>query len=163
MAPFSGGMEHQTMTSAGFLNNFGLNAHELMHQWWGDHVTCKTWKDIFINEGFASYGEYLAYEHFRGLAAAQQDMLDVHDDVLQDPDAQIYFTDTTNVGRIFDSRQTYNKGNAICHSLRFELGDSLFFKGLKTFQSQFSFATAGINDLKVSLENSSGLPFGRLF
>lgn len=163
MAPFSGGMEHQTMTSAGFLNNFGLNAHELMHQWWGDHVTCKTWKDIFINEGFASYGEYLAYEHFRGLAAAQQDMLDVHDDVLQDPDAQIYFTDTTNVGRIFDSRQTYNKGNAICHSLRFELGDSLFFKGLKTFQSQFSFATAGINDLKVSLENSSGLPLGDFF
>jgi hypothetical protein len=48
MTPFSGGMEHQTMTSQGFFE-FELNAHELGHQWWGDHVTCASWKDIFIN------------------------------------------------------------------------------------------------------------------
>ncbi len=67
MAPFSGGMEHQTMTSIGNLGSFSTNSHELLHHWFGDHVTCKTWKDIFINEGFASYGEYLAYEQFRSL------------------------------------------------------------------------------------------------
>ncbi|HPI55713.1 MAG TPA: M1 family aminopeptidase, partial [Chitinophagaceae bacterium] len=71
MAPIGGGMEHQTMSTMGNLGSFGVNSHELMHQWFGDHVTCKTWKDIFINEGFASYGEYLAYEHFRGLNAAK--------------------------------------------------------------------------------------------
>lgn len=163
MAPFSGGMEHQTMTSAGFLNNFSLNAHELMHQWWGDHVTCKTWSDIFINEGFASYGEYLAYEHFRGWAAAQNLMQDVHDNVLTDPDARIWFTDTNNVSRIFDSRLTYDKGNAICHTLRFVLGDSLFFNGLKNFQNSFSFATAGIDDLRISLENYTGLNLQTFF
>lgn len=156
MAPFSGGMEHQTMTSIGNLGSFSTNSHELMHQWWGDHVTCKTWKDIFINEGFASYGEYLAYEHFRSWNAAQTKMQNVHDDILTDPTAMVYFTDTTDVGRIFDSRLTYNKGSAVIHTLRFVLGDSLFFAGLKDFQTQYSFSTASIDDLKISLENFTG-------
>ena len=156
MAPFGGGMEHQTMTSIGNLGSFATNSHELMHQWFGDHVTCKTWKDIFINEGFASYGEYLAYEQFRSLQAAQDLMLDVHDNVLLDPNAMVYFTDTTDVGRIFSSRLTYDKGNAVIHTLRFVLGDSLFFAGLKNFQQAFSFSTASIDDLKASLETFTG-------
>jgi aminopeptidase N len=135
MAPFGGGMEHQTMTSIGNLGSYATNAHELMHQWFGDHVTCKTWKDIFINEGFASYGEYLAYEKFRSYAAAQNLMKNVHDNVMVDPNAMVYFTDTNDVGRIFDSRLTYDKGNAVIHTLRFILGDTLFFNGLKQFQS----------------------------
>lgn len=163
MAPFGGGMEHQTMTSVGNLGNFSLNAHELMHQWWGDHVTCKTWKDIFINEGFASYGEYLAYEHFRGWPAAQAKMQTVHDNVLQDPNAMVWFTDTTDVGRIFSKRLTYDKGSAVVHTLRFVLGDSLFFAGLKNFQNQFSFATASIDDLKQSMETFTGVNLGDYF
>lgn len=156
MAPFGGGMEHQTMTSIGNLGSFATNSHELMHQWFGDHVTCKTWKDIFINEGFASYGEYLAYEEFRSYTAAQNLMQDVHDNVLLDSNAMVYFTDTTDVGRIFSSRLTYDKGNAVIHTLRFVLGDSLFFLGLKEFQQNFSFSTASILDLKLSLETSTG-------
>ncbi|HOZ50260.1 MAG TPA: M1 family aminopeptidase [Chitinophagaceae bacterium] len=156
MAPFGGGMEHQTMTSIGNLGSYATNAHELMHQWFGDHVTCKTWKDIFINEGFASYGEYLAYEKFRSYAAAQNLMKNVHDNVMVDPNAMVYFTDTNDVGRIFDSRLTYDKGNAVIHTLRFILDDTLFFNGLKQFQSTYSFSTASINDLKNSLEASSG-------
>lgn len=163
MAPFGGGMEHQTMTSVGNLGNFSLNAHELMHQWFGDYVTCKTWKDIFINEGFASYGEYIAYEHFRGLAAAQADMATVHADVLQDPNARVYFTDTTDVNRIFSSRLTYNKGSAVLHTLRFVLGDSLFFAGLKNFLQQYAFSTASIDDLKASMETFTGVNLNDYF
>jgi len=163
MAPFGGGMEHQTMTSIGNLSSFSTNSHELMHQWWGDHVTCKTWKDIFINEGFASYGEYLAYEHFRGLPAAQTKMQGVHDNVLQDPNAMVFFTDTTDVGRIFSKRLTYDKGSAVAHTLRFVLGDSLFFAGLKNFQMQFSFSTASIDDLRNSLEAFTGMNLGDYF
>lgn len=157
MAPFGGGMEHQTMTSVGNLGNFSLNAHELMHQWFGDYVTCKTWKDIVINEGFASYGEYLAYEHFRGLPAAQADMATVHADVLQDANARVYFTDTTDVNRIFSSRLTYNKGSAVVHTLRFVLGDSLFFASLKNFLQQYAFSTAGIDDWRTSMEAFAGV------
>ena len=163
MAPFGGGMEHQTMTSVGNLGNFSLNAHELMHQWFGDYVTCKTWKDIVINEGFASYGEYLAYEHFRGLPAAQADMASVHADVLQDANARVYFTDTTDVNRIFSSRLTYNKGNAVVHTLRFVLGDSLFFAGLRNFLQQYAFSTASIDDLKTSMEAFTGVNLSDYF
>lgn len=157
MAPFGGGMEHQTMTSIGSLGSFSVNSHELFHQWWGDHVTCKTWKDIFINEGFASYGEYLAYDKFRGYQAAQDKMQSVHDNVLQDSFAMVYFTDTTNVGRIFSKRLTYDKGSAVIHTLRFVMGDSLFFKGLREFQSSFAFSTASIDDLHIVLETVSNM------
>lgn len=157
MAPFGGGMEHQTMTSIGSLGSFSVNSHELFHQWWGDHVTCKTWKDIFINEGFASYGEYLAYDHFRGHSAAQNKMQSVHDNVLQDSFAMVYFTDTTNVGRIFSKRLTYDKGSAVIHTLRFVMGDSLFFKGLREFQSTFSFSTAGIDELHIVMESVANI------
>ena len=60
---WGGGMEHQTMT---FLCCFYdmLITHELAHQWFGDYVTCGSWKDIWINEGFATYCEVLALEHF---------------------------------------------------------------------------------------------------
>ena len=163
MAPFGGGMEHQTMTSVGNLGSFSLNAHELMHQWFGNYVTCKTWKDIFINEGFASYGEYLAYEHFRGLPAAQADMASVHADVLQDANARVYFTDTTDVNRIFSSRLTYNKGSAVVHSMRFVLGDSLFFAGLRNFLQQYAFSTASIDDLKASMEAFTGVNLNDYF
>ena len=155
MAPFSGGMEHQTMSSMGFFN-FGLVAHELMHQWFGDYVTCATWSDIFINEGFASYGAYLATEHFRGLNSARSLMQDVHDDVMDQPGGSIFFTDTNNVNRIFSGRLSYDKGNAVIHSLRFELGDSVFFVGLKNFLLQYAFGNASIDDFKTSIETTSG-------
>lgn len=157
MAPIGGGMEHQTMTTIGNPGSLRVNAHELFHQWFGDHVTCKTWSDIFINEGFASYGEYLCYDHFRGHPSAQANMANVHQDVLQDPNAMVYFTDTNNVNRIFDSRLTYNKGGAVLHTLRFIMGDSLFFQGLKDFQNTYAWSTAGILDLKSSMQVSSGM------
>jgi len=155
MAPFSGGMEHQTMSSMGFFN-FGLIAHELMHQWFGDYVTCATWSDIFINEGFASYGQYMAYEEFRSLQAAQDFMEDVHDDVMDQPGGSIYFTDTTNVGRIFSGRLSYDKGNAVIHSLRFELGDSIFYQSLRNFLAAKAFGTSDILDFQTSVEATSG-------
>lgn len=163
MAPVGGGMEHQTMTTIGNLGSFSTNSHELFHHWFGDHVTCKTWSDIFINEGFASYGEYLAYERFRTYTAAQNLMAGVHSNVLLDSFAMVYFTDTTDVNRIFDSRLTYDKGSAVLHTLRFVMGDTLFFHGLKQFQQSYSFSTAGINDLKTSLEASSGMNLNDYF
>jgi aminopeptidase N len=154
MAPLSGGMEHQTMTTEGF-HEFTLNAHELFHQWFGDNVTCKTWSDIFVNEAFASYGEYLALEKLRSLASAQADMAAVHNRVMASAGGSIYFTDTTNA-RIFDSRLTYDKGSAVVHSLRFVLGDSAFFKTLTNFQNTYANGTASITDFKTIAETTSG-------
>lgn len=162
MAPFSGGMEHQTMTSIGIIN-FNIVAHELGHQWWGDHVTCATWRDIWLNEGFASYSEYLANEHLDSLKAAPL-MQQVHNRVMSEPGGSIWFTDTTDVGRIFSSRLTYDKGNAFVHILRFETAnDSLFFAALKTYHQTYAFSNANTLQFKQVLEQVTGRDFTRVF
>jgi aminopeptidase N len=162
LAPFSGGMEHQTMTSLGIID-FNIVAHELGHQWFGDHVTCNTWSDIWLNEGFATYCEYLALEALNP-PNAPLEMQQVHFYVLQSPDGSIAFTDTTNVNRIFDSRLTYNKGGAFVHMLRFEINnDSLFFAFLREYQTKFAYATASTSDFKSLLEQFTNRDFSIFF
>lgn len=162
MAPFSGGMEHQTMTSLGFFD-FGLVAHELGHQWWGDNVTCRTWNDIFINEGFASYSEQLALENFDP-ANAPANMLQVHTNVMSQPGGSVYNPDTTSINRIFSSRLSYDKGCAIVHTLRFVINDdNLFFAVLKNFQNQYHNSTASIDDFKLVAETTTGLNLTQFF
>lgn len=100
MAPFSGGMEHQTMTTQGFFTR-DLTAHELGHQWFGDHVTCAYWKDIWINEGFASYSEYLFREHLGAMADPRDWMDNAHDNIMSSPGGSVYVDDTTSESRIF--------------------------------------------------------------
>lgn len=162
MAPFSGGMEHQTMTSIGIIN-FEIVAHELGHMWFGDHVTCKTWKDIWLNEGFASYTEYMAYELLDPLNAKGK-MADVHTSVMSQPGGSIWFTDTTSVSRIFSSRLSYDKGSAFVHILRYEVNnDSLFFAFLTHYQNQFKFGNANTLEFKSLLEQFTGKDFTTLF
>jgi aminopeptidase N len=149
MAPFSGGMEHQTMTSIGFFEYY-INAHELGHQWWGDQVTCKSWGDIWINEGFASYTEHLVAQYLDPTNFATN-LNSAHTNVMSQNGGSCHFTnaDTLNTGRIFSSRLTYDKGGAIIHSLRFLTNnDSLWFNCLRGFQNQYKNSTASVIDFK---------------
>ncbi len=149
MAPLGGGMEHQTMTTLGNFET-SLIVHELGHQWFGDHVTCGTWGDIWLNEGFASYIEYLFESHFHGSDAAVTKMEDVHSSAMSAMDGSVYCTDTTDENRIFDSRLSYDKASAIIHTLRFVAGnDSLFFSMLKNYQIQFANGTATTDQFKT--------------
>ena len=141
MAPLSGGMEHQTMTTQGFFYNT-LTAHELAHQWWGNHVTCKSWSDIWVNEGFASYAEYLMLEELYP-GDELVDMLDRHNTIMSQLGGSIWVEDSLDGDRIFSSRLTYDKGAAFVHTLRYLINnDELFFTSLKNFQSSFTFSTA---------------------
>ncbi len=150
------------MTSIGIIN-FSIVAHEIGHQWFGDHVTCKTWKDIWLNEGFATYCEYLALE-LLSPSEAPADMIAVHNTVMSQTDGSIWFEDTTNVSRMFSSRLTYNKAGAFVHILRYELNnDSLFFAILKMYQQQFAFGTANTADFKTLLEQQSSKDFTQVF
>lgn len=155
MAPFSGGMEHQTMSSLGSFN-FDLVAHELFHQWFGDYVTCSTWKDIFVNEGFATYGEYLAREWLRGPVSAANNMRATHNSVKTSISGSVHFTDTADVNRIFSSRLSYDKGAAIIHTLRYIIGDTAFFKTLRQFQSQYANGNATSEEFRAVAEQISG-------
>ena len=162
MAPLGGGMEHQTMTTQdGF--EFTLTAHELFHQWFGDNVTCASWEDIWLNEGFASYGEYLSIQAFAQPVNARDWMDNAHAYAQLNP-GSVYVADTTNVPRIFDYYLTYKKGAAVIHMLRYLLNDDTkFFRALRTYQSTYRGSTARTADLQRIFEAEAGRPLGYFF
>lgn len=162
MAPISGGMEHQTMTTLGFFDA-ELVAHELAHQWFGDHVTCASWIDLWLNEGFASYAEILYNEHFTP-ANLTTKLNDVFDNAISKPDGSVYVTDTLSQNRLFSSRLTYNKASAVIHTLRFMLNnDSLFFAVLQNYQQQFRHSVATTEDFIQLVEQMTAKSWQTFF
>ncbi len=164
MAPFSGGMEHQTMTAQGFFNLM-LTAHELMHQWFGDAVTCGRWNDLWINEGFASYGEVVAKAAFEGVAAARQRMAVWHSQIKSIPGGSVYVPDASidDWGRLFDGRLTYHKGAAVVHMMRYRMGDSAFFDAMRAYVQTFSGRFATTDSLRHFLEARTGVSWQAFF
>lgn len=150
---WGGGMEHQTMSFMGGFS-FGLIAHELAHQWFGNHVTCGTWKDIWVNEGFAVYCEGLAYEHLYPEFWHEWKKMEVETIVKKAKSGSIYVDDTSSVNRIFNYYLTYIKGGMVVHMLRNTVGDTAFFEGIN--QLLVSDKTAGHyatgEDVKTFLE-----------
>ena len=144
---WGGGMEHQTMSSMG---GFGseLIAHELAHQWFGDYITCRSWHDIWLNEGFATYLTGLFLEHLNPDPWWRLWREILVDKITSEPGGSVYVKDTTDVGRIFDSRLTYRKGAYVLHMLRGQLGDSSFYRGIKKYINDYrvinGFATTDI-------------------
>jgi len=158
MGPLSGGMEHQTMSTMGFFDSW-LVAHELGHQWFGDNVTCATWSDIVMNEGFASYSEYLYLDHFRSHAAATADMVDRQENVMSEPGGSVYVDDTTSEPRIFSSRLTYDKGACMIHLLRNVINnDTYFFSVLRNWQSLMKDSVGTVMEFRDLVKTMVGSP-----
>ena len=158
MAPLSGGMEHQTMTTQGFFET-SLTAHELGHQWFGDNVTCEDWGHIWVNEGFASYSEYLFFQSL-SQNQAQQKMLDVHNNVMSQAGGSVYVpvASQDNENRIFSSRLSYDKGSALVHMVRHWVNDdNLFFNAMKSYQNTYANATASAEDFIQEVEIVTGV------
>jgi aminopeptidase N len=160
---WGGGMEHQTMS---FVVNFNhsLIAHECAHQWFGDHVTCGSWQDIWLNEGFATYFEGLTEERYFP-ADWENWKRDKINHITSAPDGSVLCDDTTSVSRIFNGRLSYNKGAYLLHMLRWKMGDSLFFLALKNYLNDPLLAAnyAKTPDLKAHFESASGLNLTSFF
>lgn len=167
LSALGGGMEHQTMTTLGSFS-FGLVVHELGHMWFGDNVTCATWSDIWINEGFASYTEYLAAYYIQGPSSAANWMNNAHNYIKSQPGGSVYVppdqANPNNVWRIFDGRLSYKKGAAIIHTLRHEINnDELFFNILREFQNQFKDSVATGLDFMHVVNQMTGSDFSYYF
>jgi aminopeptidase N len=162
---WGGGMEHQTMT---FLGKSAFSpeviSHELAHQWFGDMVTCGSWHDIWLNEGFATYCAALRFERTDNnyWNFWKKDNIAK---VCSQPGGSVYCDDTTNVGRIFDSRLSYRKGSMVLHQLRWMLGDEVFFEGMRNYLNdpklQHGFAWS--SDFQKHMEVVSGLDLAGYF
>ena len=163
---WSGGMEHTTVS---FMQNFsrGLIAHEMAHQWFGDKITCGTWKDIWLNEGFATYISSLAIENFDGPAAFVTEKANMIGNITSSANGAVYLTDAQalDVNRIFSGRLSYNKGAMVLHMLRFKLGDAIFFQGIKNYLADVNLAYkyAITSNLQTHLEAVYGSSLTEFF
>ena len=160
---WGGGMEHQTNSFIASTDE-NLMAHELAHQWFGDKITCGSWQDIWLNEGFATYLSYFYFERSDPVNHRTR-LRFLNDGVTNLPGGSVWVEDTTNVSRIFSSRLSYNKGAYLLHMLRWVLGDTLFFKGIKQYITDpaLAYGFAKTADLKRNLEQVSGKDLTEFF
>jgi len=156
---WGGGMEHTTVS---FMGSFGrsLIAHELAHQWFGDKITCGSWKDIWLNEGFATYLAGLVIEDFDGEESFKSWKQGRVNSITSQLDGAVYLadSDTTSVSRIFSSRLSYNKGGMVLHMLRKKVGDANFYQGMQDYLSDtdLAFGYAKTPDYIAKMEAASG-------
>ena len=162
---WGGAMEHQTCTSMG-PNAFRRDviAHELAHQWFGDKVTCKDWRNIWLNEGFAKYSESVYLEAIGG-ENAYKNKTATEMGYAINAVGSIYVQDISSVGSIFDYNRTYAKGSIVLHMLRGIVGDETFFNILKTYNSdpQLAYNSANTEDFQRVAESVSGLDLNYFF
>ena len=168
---FSGGQEHQTYTGQGRGGAFNesITAHELAHQWWGDNITCKTWSDIWLNEGFATYSECLWEERkpgSSGLGSLRSCMnlgnhrptnaaLAASNSYVYIPAADIIGL-SSSPGRIFSSSYSYRKPAWVLHALRHVIGDADFFNALQTYRAAFQGSAATPADFTAIVSAVAG-------
>ncbi|MCX6134386.1 MAG: M1 family aminopeptidase [Ignavibacteriales bacterium] len=130
-----------------------LLAHELVHQWWGDLVTCRDFRHMWLNESFASYYDPLFHRMFLG-----QDEFDYT--LYQNQQAGVV-VDTTRGRKPIVSVESYGenvypRGAAVLHMLRFLLGDDLYHRAIKHYITKHAFQPVETNDLKIAIEESTG-------
>ena len=163
---WGGGMEHTTMSSMGGWSR-SLIAHELAHQWFGDKITCGTWRDIWLNEGFAEYLAGLVVESLDGPASFISWKTTKINNITTASNGALYLTEAEalNVSRIFSSRITYNKGSMVVHMLRWKMGDANFYQAVRNYlnDSNLAFGYAITADLKAHLEAVHGASLSEFF
>lgn len=156
---WGGGMEHTTVSFMGSFSR-GLIAHELAHHWFGNKVTCGTWQDIWINEGFAEYMAGLVVAYFDSSADFINWKQHKIERVTSASWGNLYLTQeqALDAKRIFDGRLTYSKGAMVVHMLRYVLGDNDFYKGLRMFLNdpELAYGYAVTEQVKNHLETASG-------
>ena len=162
---WGGGMEHQTMSSMGG-NSAGLVAHELAHQWYGDLVTLRYWPHLWLNEGFATYGELLYYESRPGdYAGTRRAVFDLYYRRARNAPGTLLVqgADTLSVNTLFAGERVYAKGGIVLHMLRGVVGDDAFRRTLRAYAGAHAYGTATTADLQRVAEAEAGVDLAAFF
>jgi aminopeptidase N len=143
----------------------GLVSHELAHQWWGDLLTCREWPEAWLNEGFATYFEYVWREHHKGRDEADVELLADGDSYLSEAGTYqrpIVCRQYEEPIDLFD-RHLYEKGGRVLHMLRHEVGEDPFWRALSLYAQRHLNKTVETRDLARAFEEASGRNLDRFF
>jgi aminopeptidase N len=167
---YGGGMEHQTFAgmSGSAMTSWSIVAHELAHQWFGDQVTCATWGDLWINEGFARYCESLAAEWVTGLGNATTHRGNIKAAARSASTTPIFIRDFSTSNTVWTSANytaVYERGAMVVSMLRALLGDEKFFQACRNFLAdpQLSYRAAATADVQRHFEAGFGKDLSAFF
>ncbi|UCC97792.1 MAG: HEAT repeat domain-containing protein [Phycisphaerales bacterium] len=171
----AGGMENTTLTiltertlhtdeTQNIRSSQGLVAHELVHQWFGDYVTCKDWSHTWLNEGFATYYEDLYDGYKNGSDSMLAGLYGTASYLLADrPEHKpIVYRSYRRAGEQFDYR-TYSKAGWVLHMLRTELGERMFRKCVKKYLERHALGSVVTEDFRSVIEELTGRSYDRFF
>ena len=160
---WTGGMEHQTMTSLGRFNEF-LITHELAHQWFGDYITCSSWNELWLNEGFATYYEIISYDYFHP-GYLESWKMSMFANLGMDDGKTIYTNDIDDMDGLFDGYYRYYKPAFVLYMLQEQIGSEAFKKGINNYlhdkQAIDGFTSTAI--LKKNMEMASDTNLSEFF
>jgi aminopeptidase N len=162
-----GALEAQTLSVFGVemidLEDFpyteGIVAHELAHQWFGDSISVTTWKDIWLNEGFATYAEGLWVEHTDGRVALDEWVKALYEDFATN---QYSIPGTPTANNLFDW-SVYGRGALTLHALRLHIGDDTFFDLLRQYYETYQYSNIGTQDFILFANTTTGEDLTQLF
>ncbi|MFH2049405.1 MAG: M1 family aminopeptidase [bacterium] len=160
------GMEHQTISflparTTAVFDTLIYVYHELAHQWWGNMITCKSWNDVWIQEGIATYAQALYFEHDEGWRAYHKHMNSMR---CERTDRSIYLENGTDFDSLFEENVVYFKGAWVFHMLRRKLGDDLFRAGLHAFyNSEYKDSSISTDEFIEFFGKSVGVNLDKFF
>jgi len=163
---FGGGMEHQTMTSMGASSSISLASHELAHMWYGDAISPKSWPHLWLNEGFATYGELVYWEARSSTYPGwfESNRISKYNSA-KSASGTLVVQDTTTVNNLFTYSRVYAKGATVLHMLRTVVGDATFKDILReyTLDPAVQYGVAETADFQRVAETESGMDLDQFF
>ncbi len=136
----------------------GLVSHELAHQWWGNLLTCREWSEAWLNEGFATYFEYVWREHVKGRDEADVELSSDTDAYLGEADRYlrpIVCRRYDEPIHLFDGH-LYDKGGRVLHMVRHMLGEDAFWQAIRHYATRHAQKSVETRDLSRAIEDVTG-------